>query len=718
MNFMCVDIETSGLDWTTDVMHGIGVGYDEHSAEYYLIGDVPTHVREDLADPSIAKIGHNFHAFDAKFIRKAGFEIRGEFHDPMILANLIDTEQPLGLKLLTDKYIGEENLERKRALDKYMHSVGVKDIGALCAKDLVDASHPHLDIIAEYCKEDVRNTTQLYFLLLEKLKEMDAVLKGPKFGFKKSPLDYYYEEAMPLEYVLFDIEYHGIRVNLDYINTIRDSALSRMADIEKKLSKALAARIHKTEDRLYDLAVNKERMKKTKAGFRKPETIAKAIAKIKPHEGAAAFKWSNNNHVALLLYQHCDLPSELVTRTAKGKYATDKAAIERILINLPATHKGLGNCLQLYKEYKLHQKISSTYTGSNKKGVLSKIRYVDGVPRIFPQYRQTTETGRLACKNPNMQNLKRDSDVKRFFIPDSPDEVFDDADYSQIELRTGAHVSGDVGLCTAYATQSDVHLLTASRLFGRDITKADDMERQAGKRTNFLTIFDGKAPRLAESLKADTGHYFTINQCKEFIRIWFETYPGVRAYLDAQKEFFEQHKFCISETGRVRRLPDIYFGRHLSWVKTGNKLVDEETGKERDEWKPVYEGPEHKKAELVQWILQKEKRLKAHQVTSDMIGRAAYRRYTHAVKAGYNQPIQGLAASMTKRAMIALHTQGRRIANQVHDNLTVTRKRGDIKAREQLVGVMENVYTLSVPVQADCKTLNSFHPKDTAKENE
>lgn len=686
---MTVDVETTGLDWTRDQLHGIGVGYEEDVSEYYPVWNIPSNILVDLANPKIPKIGHNLHAFDAKFIRKAGFEINGEFDDTMVLANIIDPDQPLGLKYLSDKHFGEQSLDNKRALDGYMSSIGVKNIAELCARDLLDSSHPHTEIIAKYCKEDVNNTTKLFYLFVQELIKLDGILKNIPFGFKKTPLDYYKEEARPLERVLFEMEYKGIRVDMSAVNHIKEDALSRMATLERKMNHLFSKRIPLVEKEIYEKAVT---TKVTEA----------AKAKIHVGRGKHKYSWSNNNHFALLIYKYCDLDVKLIKHTEKGKYKTDKAALEDIRAALPAIHP-LTAALKLYSEYKLQQKIATTYTGDSKKGILSKVRLVDGTHRIYPTYAQTSGTGRLKCKNPNMQNLKRDSEVKKFFIPDNEDEVFDDADYSQIELRTGAHLSQDVKLVSAYVEGLDVHLITASRLFDREISKEDDIERQAGKRTNFLTIFDGKAGRLQAALKADTGQDFTIAQCKEFIKIWFETYPDVRAYLDAQLQFFKQYRFCISETGRIRRLPDICYGDDINWEKL-----------EDGRWQPYYYGTQKRRNTLIHNLFKKNKQLSKSQVTDEMIGWQAYKQYSHAIKAGYNAPIQGLAASMTKRAMIRLYNCGRIITNQVHDSLVVPRKKWDLDAKKQTLSIMENVYPLSIPVVADCKTLTTFHPKDKA----
>lgn len=685
--YMAIDVETSGLDWTTETLHGVGVGYAENETEYYPAWAIPESVKRDLADPNIPKIGQNLHAFDAKFLQKAGYPVNGDLHDTKILAHLLDDTQSLRLKVMAAKYLGDDSLEGKSELDEYMNFQECKHVGQLCAKDLLDSSHPHLPVIAKYCKEDVNNTIKLFFFFMKKLEEMDGKLKAAPFKFKKSPLDYYFEEALPLERVLFEMEYRGIRVDMKAIDGVRLETTTRMAEIAAKLDKVFVNRIKLVEAELYEKAVAKV-------------VTQRAKDKLKPSEGRLKFSWSNNNHVGTLLYKYCDLPLSLVQRTKKGQFKTNKEALDILCVMLPAKSP-LTKYLALYAEYKINAKVASTYTGDSKKGIISKLRKAaDGSMRIHPEYNQLTSTGRLKCKNPNMQNLKGDSSVKRFFIPDHEGEVFDDADYSQIELRTAAHLSQDLALLEAYIEGKDVHLRTASRLYNREITKDNKEERQAGKRTNFLTIFDGGPGRLQQALKADTGKDYSLERCKEFIRIWFEIYPGVRTYLDSQLEFFKKYKFCISETGRIRRLPKIIYGKDIKWFK------------ENEKWVPKYVGSVARRKELLSYILKKNRRLTEKQVTEEMLGWEAKKWYTHAMKSGYNQPIQGLAASITKRAMIALHTAGRIITNQVHDSLVLPRMQGDLKSKQQLIEIMENTYKLSLPVLVDCKTLSTFHPED------
>lgn len=698
--FLTVDAESTGKDWTTAVLHGIGIGYSEDEAEYYPVGSIPDSVLMDLADPKISKIGHNIHGYDAKLLKRHGIEVKGELDDTMVIWNLVDDTTPLGLKYLADKHLGEESLENKQFLDRYISKAGAGHIGGLCAQDLADPTRPHTEVIAKYCVEDVLNTTKLFWMGIEKLKALNSHVL--KMGFKKGPLDYYKEEARPLERVLMEIEFRGIRVDLTILEEIRANALARMAEIEGILNKVFVNRIPKVEQELYEKEVSKV-------------TTAKAKASRKVGHGKCKFSWANGNHFGSLLYKFCDLDADLVQRTDKGAFQTDKTAIEVVRAGLADTRQArLINYLDLYSEYKKHIKIASTYTGTNSKGIMSKIRMINGVPRIFPQFRQTTGTGRLACSNPNMQNIKNDSEIKRLFIPDTDDEVFDEMDYSQVELCTGAHISKDPGLVDAYIRKEDVHIRTAARLFEKAIDGTlakkkgteEYMMRQAGKRTNFLTIFDGKWRRLQACLKADTGRDFTEEQCREFIEVWFEIYPGVKAHLESELEFFKQFKFCIAETGRIRRLPDIIFGEKLVWVP------DKEN---RGKRVPRYKGPMELKQELVASIRRKNPKLPTTRITEDMLGWEANRRFSHATKAGYNMPIQGVAASIAKRSMVRAHNAGKKIVNQVHDSLITSRPVWDLEARKSMEHIMQTTYTIDVPIIVDTQTLRSFHPKDEVK---
>lgn len=675
---MAVDIESTGVDWTSDRIHGISVCYVADQAKYFPFGEIPLQVLNDLADPSIAKRGSNFHGFDAKFLRQNGVRVEGQFDDTMVIFNLLG-ELELDLKTLALKFIGDSALEGKTELDEYCKSVGVRQIAELCMKDLLDPNRPHTPVIGKYGGEDANNSFKLIDIGLEKLKTLDTYLKGKDF--LKSPLDYYYDEARPLERVLFEMEFKGIRVDLDAIDGIRRRCQDEVTALENRLSMLYRTEIEDVEGEIVETA-------------RLRVSTEAAKAKRIPGVGKCKFYWKNGNHFGMFL-RRFELPPELITLNKNGTVKADKIAILRLQSGLSLEHP-LSPCLGMYANLKKKLKIIDTYTGTDKKGIISKIRNIHGTPRLYPVYRQTTETGRLACKNPNLQNLPRDSEVKRIVIPDKIGNVFDELDYSQVELRVAAHLSKDPSLLSAYRTGVDVHLQTACTLFGREITKADDKERQAGKHTNFLTIFDGQAYRLQSLLKNAVGVEYSLNECENFLKIWFKRYPDVRKYLDGQKEFFHKFKICISESGRVRRLPDVECRK---WYK--EKTQPDGTTTYR------WIGPDDKFEECERLAI---KRWNAG--GEFRVCLIAKLRYGHALKAGYNQPIQGLAASLAKRAMIAFHNAGLDIRNQVHDSIVIERGPKDTAKLRKAISLMEQSYPMDVLAAVDVKTLKTFHPKD------
>lgn len=713
-SFAVLDTETTGLHFMKARMHGLGFLQEgEKRAVYYLASEIPEHVKSLLADPAVNKVGHNLHAFDAKFIRRAGHEINGEFDDTMVIWNLVDSDSPLGLKFLTESPLGlgkPENLEKKRFLDQIIAYLGLKNIAELCQYDLENPNsfftldrRSITDVIGAYCCEDVENTHALYVKGLERLREIDATVKG--WGYKKSPLDYYFEEARPLERVLFEIEYRGVRIDKGKIAELRAESVSRMATSEAQLNTLCARLMRDTEAGLQEKARARVVSEKEKKPLKKPTpaaierrrlAIERAQAKIVAGEGEHKFSWQNNGHVAAAFFKYGpEALQRYVKYTKGGALQVDKGVLEEALKNqwLP---QNIRKVLQLFLEYRKWSKIASTYAGNEDTGIAAlAVQTGENEWRVFPRYMQTSGTGRLKCSGPNMQNLPRDAEVKKFFIPDSDSEVFIDADYSQIELRVAADHSADKTLCDAYNSGVDVHLITASDLFQRTITKADDMERQAGKRTNFLAIYKGKAPRLRASLLQDTGVDFSIDECKEFLDIWFERYAGVKTHLDTQLKEFLAHHCVVAPNGRMRRLPDLRFKP------------------------PYFKAPWDFDNDLTEELLQKWRKknptdAKKRSPDADELGQFAYRCYAHAEKAGYNQPIQGHAGSLAKKSIVALHRAGMKIANTVHDSITISRPKSAPHISETLVAIMENIEELRVPLKVDVKTLSTFHPDDRA----
>lgn len=623
---IALDIETTGLNPRQDRIHGVGIHYEDGKSYYFEPRNCI--IQEILGDSSNHIVGHNIR-FDLKFLISAGYKVDCQVWDTKVLAQLIDENQQLGLKALTEKYFDVGSLESKSELDREVSKRGVKHVGDLCRLAL-DGDERELDrLIAKYCLEDCRNTLALWKLLIADLKRIDSTMKD--FGFKKSPLDYYVEEALPTEKVLMGMELRGIQIDVNSLKEFREAlSISSHGQLNQMTELALH-QIKGVEDGLFIQAVARRKSKEGKAKVKRSSTRYKT-----------KFNWQSADHISALIFNEFQVSRNAVEKTASGKPSTSEYSLSTLCESL-TEDAPLRKFLKIYAAWKKTLKLLNTYTG-DKKGLLSQVE--EG--RVYADYLQAgrgregtkggTVTGRLSSRSPNMQNLPRNSEIKSFFTPDK-EHIFIYFDYSQLELRLAAHLSGDPLMIDAYKTGKDLHQMTADRI---------GESRQVGKTVNFLMIYDGSSYRLSGELNKSP------EQCQNIINGFFETYNEYARYLDRQKRFMSKHGLTVSILGRVRRLKNVTHTHPRS-----------------KEWR-------------------------------------------HAVKQGYNFPIQSLGASITKRAMIKLASLGYKIVTQVHDSVVIQ------VPDDRLVGghvntirrIAEGIETLSVPLKVDIKVLTSLLESD------
>lgn len=199
-------------------------------------------------------------------------------------------------------------------------------------------------------------------------------------------------------------------------------------------------------------------------------------------------------------------------------------------------------------QYRTLSKLNSTYA----EGLLSFISE-DG--RIHGTFNQTvTATGRLSSTEPNLQNIPIRTELgrrfRRVFIP-QPGCVFLDADYSQVELRILASLSGDEQLIAAYQHADDIHAVTASQVFHVPLSEVTPQLRRNAKAVNFGIVYGISAFGLSEGLS------ISRKEAKSYIERYFETYPGVKAYLDGEVAYAKEHGYVKTIFGRRRPVPDI-----------------------------------------------------------------------------------------------------------------------------------------------------------------
>lgn len=678
MKLLFLDIETTGLDWKSDSIHGIGYAYEEDEVSYTDLYNLTPNstLLSDLADPSIPKIGCNVR-FDLRFLKRAGLEVAGPIWDIKILAQLLDENSPLGLKELTARYLGEGNLDEKSDIDRAVSLAGVKHVGDLCRLDI---SKPGLyyDLIARYCCEDVNNTLKLFHMFVDLVKDMDRRWKEER-GVSKGPLDYLKEEAFPVEEALFHMETRGIKIDP---KAIADTQKLLKAEHERllfDLNFTYQKQIVQVEEGLYEKALEKRKTEKGKS---------KVLRSSDSY--STKFMWSSSQHVGKLIYETFEVPPKLVSKTKSGLYSTGDFELSALKEALPPTHP-LQDFLSLFNKYRASAKLLSTYASPDS-GLLQEIS--DG--RIYSLYLQAgsskeggvggTATGRLSSQSPNMQNLPRAGGIKKFFVPDSEDKVFAYFDYSQVELRIAAHLSQDKELVNAYTKGLDLHSLTASGIFGKTVDRVSKEERQAAKTINFAMIYDAKAYRLWQEL-GPLG--YSLDDCEQMRKAFFEKYSGYKAFLKRVLKYVQEYGCVISETGRVRRLPDIEYGDALNWQ---TRTVD--CSKELYERLRAF--PQERLSPAEAFIRAKKK-------------------FNHATKQAYNFPIQGLGASITKRAMIELNGAGYDLITQVHDSIVIQlHKENSIDCLAEIRHTMERSYRLTVPLVAEGKLIKSLDESDKA----
>lgn len=668
MRYLVLDIETTGLNWRQDKLHGIGVSTGKEP-RYYKVGYIPAIVAELLADPAVHKIGQNTR-FDLRFLASNGYKIAGPIWDLKSLAELCDENQELGLKPMSLRYLGKDALVDKAELDRAIALAKGKHVGDLCRVDLnSDGIGPYTDLIARYCCEDVRNTLALYRHFGEKLRAREQAQRTI-LGVQRTPLDYLKTEVMPLENALLAMELRGLRVDQAAIDQTRFELANRHMELEDKLDKLCASEIGQIEVRMLQVAQAKRKSAK-----------GRAKVKIRNLRQGTRFQWSSSQNVAELVYRHFNVPELLVKRTKGGLASTAEKDLLAVS-QAPATPPLLKQVLGIFLEFRASQKLLTTYVGSET-GMLSLVE--DG--RLYSEFVHGggTVTGRLASRNPNMQNLPRSGGIKKFFVPD-PGHVFLYFDYSQVELRIAAHLSQDPLLLEGFLKGVDLHSLTAKNIF-RLRTEPTKEQRQVGKTINFAMIYNAGAYRLAEELNK-SGAKYSEEQTEEMRQAFFSTYSRYKTYLKEQLRFVEEHGVVVSESGRLRRLPAIHYKQGINWARR------------------IWEGP----TSLLQGLKDKPEQI----LSPEECFWRAKKKYNHAVKQAYNFPVQSLGATITKLAVAECHKNGYDLVTTVHDSIVIQVPWND-KVHESLLKIqttLEHIYPLSVPLICEGKALTSLDEND------
>ena len=266
------------------------------------------------------------------------------------------------------------------------------------------------------------------------------------------------------------------------------------------------------------------------------QTLEKDIYELAGHE----FTINSPRQVGEVLFGELKL-SEKVKKTKSGQYSTS----EEVLRDLHSKHP----IVQKILDYRGLKKLLSTYVEALPKLINPATGH------IHTSFNQAvTATGRLSSSNPNLQNIpvrgEDGREIRKAFIPEAG-EIFFSADYSQIELRIMAHLSGDEHMIEAFNAGHDVHAATAARIFHKDIKNISQDERRKAKTANFGIIYGISAFGLAERMDVSR------TEAKELIDSYFEMYPKIKDYISKAVDTAREKGYIETEFGRRRYLPDI-----------------------------------------------------------------------------------------------------------------------------------------------------------------
>lgn len=299
------------------------------------------------------------------------------------------------------------------------------------------------------------------------------------------------EIEMPLTYVLYEMEQEGIRVQPEELKAYGEALNGRIVELEKSI-----------------------------------------------HEQAGVdFNINSPKQLGEVLFEKMQIPGAKKTKTG---YSTAADVLEKLSDEYPIVSDIL--------EYRGLTKLKSTYAD----GLAA---YIGENNRIFSTFNQTiTATGRISSTEPNLQNIPMRMElgrrIRKVFIP-KDGYLFTDADYSQIELRVLAHMSGDEQLIDAYKTDADIHRITASKVFHTPFEEVTDLQRRNAKAVNFGIVYGISSFGLSQDLS------ITKKEAATYIEQYFKTYPGIKRFLDETVENAKEKGYITTMFGRRRPVPEL-----------------------------------------------------------------------------------------------------------------------------------------------------------------
>lgn len=471
-----VDTETSSLNVHEAKLTGMSFCIQAKKAWYVMMPKneeekqtILNDFKPVLENPDIMKIGQNI-KYDMLVLRNYGIEIQGELFDTMIAHYLLHPELRHNMNFMAETMLNYQCISIESLIGKK-------------GKNQKSMDDVPLEDIRDYAAEDADITLQLK-------EKLEPELKSSGLS------DLFSEVECPLIYVLADMEFVGVHLDVDQLNSYAE-----------KLSAEL-------------------------------ESIEKRIVELTGHE----FNISSPKQLGEILFDRLKI-TDKPPKTKTKQYSTSEETLQKLSDKHPV--------IQEILEFRSVKKLLSTYVEALPKLINPE------TGKIHTSFNQTVAaTGRLSSNNPNLQNIpireERGREIRKAFTASDEEHVFLSADYSQIELRLMAHMSQDKHMLEAFQNEdTDIHAATAAKVFKVDVSEVTREQRSKAKTANFGIIYGISAFGLSQRLNIPR------TEAKTLIDDYFESFPGVKQYMDACIEKARKEEYVETIMGRKRFLADI-----------------------------------------------------------------------------------------------------------------------------------------------------------------
>ena len=448
-------------------------------------------LKEIFEDSSISKTGYGFKQL-YKELWDNGTALKGEIYDIELMHYIISPERSHKEDMLVKSYLNIDiaQLETSGNSSSSPGETVQEDLFAASAEQDLFSIIEEPPVQTGLDPQEATVAGIRCALLLKLRKSLAEELS------QAGQISLYREIEAPLVEVLANMEHTGVKIDTVQL---------------KEYSKALSAELAQIEAQAVELS------------------------------GEPGINLSSPKQVGALLYEKLQLNPK-VKKSAKGSYPTDEETLNEML----ELHPIVGKIL----EYRGIKKLISTYTDSLPTLINPK------TGKIHTTFNQSlTATGRLSSANPNLQNIpirtERGREIRRAFIPSATEGTIVSADYSQIELRLMAHMSGDPHLIDAFNRNMDIHTATAAKVFKVSEDEVTKEQRSRAKTANFGIIYGISAFGLSQRLG------MTRTDSKNLIEEYFVSYPKVKEYMNNMIATAKKKGYVETIYGRKRFLPDI-----------------------------------------------------------------------------------------------------------------------------------------------------------------